>query len=554
MNEFKEILVNRIAPNPDNPRKHFSGPGFEELVKSIESKGVIEPVIVRAISKDPYIFEIVAGDRRLRALKRIDNGKGKARIPAIIRDLTDGEAFEFMMIENLQREDLTELEEAQSFKQYLEKRGKDQLQELAARTGIQPAYIRRRIAILSLPKYLLAAWDKNELVFGHLEQFLRIRDPKRIKKIHSDLWRWGQGPSVNDLKEQINKQAPQLGWARFNLETEGCLGCENNSDVQKALFDIDGSKKAVCFNPDCFKKKQKKGIDQYWKKDQEKFGTAGWKFKEDLDWSYRHSFYHGDKFEKCQTCDDFCTLFSIKGQVEDEKVCTAGSAKCQAALRRALEQKKEAKATKKGKKGQLKAPRVEWHGRHFREQFYKTSIPERIQTLDPFHDKAAQLILYAILKQENGLREWYLQKVGILKPTQDLWRLADGSEKLWKHILSLQPVDVKGAMVEVAGQVLMSWALQPAERVMIAEYLGIDLKKEWTITAEYLQKKTIKEMLAFGKTSGIFADPKAKEYLAGQIKKDKYESCKKSELINVFLKSGIELKGKVPDEILKGTK
>ena len=153
---YKEIPLSKISSNPNNPRKNFSGPQFAELVESIRQKGVIEPIIVRPKSNKISDYEVVAGDRRLRAACLVSRNQNvQSKIPAIIRELTDDEAFDFMIIENLQREDLTPFEEAQSFKQYYKKKGKGAIPELATRIGKSAGYIRRKIAVLSLPADIL---------------------------------------------------------------------------------------------------------------------------------------------------------------------------------------------------------------------------------------------------------------------------------------------------------------------------------------------------------------------------------------------------------------
>ncbi|MCK4760280.1 MAG: ParB/RepB/Spo0J family partition protein, partial [Candidatus Aminicenantes bacterium] len=167
---YKEIPLSKISSNPNNPRKNFSGPQFTELVESIRQKGVIEPIIVRSKAGKNTDYEVVAGDRRHRAACLVSKNQNvQSKIPAIIRELTDEEAFDFMIIENLQREDLTPFEEAQSFKTYFEKKGKGSIPELATRIGKSAGYIRRKIAVLSLPADILKAWEKEEISFSHLE-------------------------------------------------------------------------------------------------------------------------------------------------------------------------------------------------------------------------------------------------------------------------------------------------------------------------------------------------------------------------------------------------
>jgi ParB family transcriptional regulator, chromosome partitioning protein len=187
MNEriFEDVSLYVLQPNPNNPRKNFSGHKFDELVSSIKKVGVIEPILIRpkVIEHTRAQYEIVAGERRWRASMLIDMGNdcsAAGTIPAIIQEMTDDEAFDLMTIENLQREDLTELEEAQSFKIYLDKKGKDALPELAERTGIKPSYIARRMAVLTLPDKVLKAWDAGKIKYGHCEQLVRVKDKKTI--------------------------------------------------------------------------------------------------------------------------------------------------------------------------------------------------------------------------------------------------------------------------------------------------------------------------------------------------------------------------------------
>ena len=120
-----QIPLCQIVSSPNNPRKSFAGEKFNDLVESIRTKGVIEPIIVRPeiTGNEGGNFEIVAGERRYRATILISKDPVKDTIPAMVRELTNEEAFDFMLIENLQRENLTPLEEAESFKTYVIVRG-----------------------------------------------------------------------------------------------------------------------------------------------------------------------------------------------------------------------------------------------------------------------------------------------------------------------------------------------------------------------------------------------------------------------------------------------
>jgi ParB family transcriptional regulator, chromosome partitioning protein len=105
---------------------------------------------------------------------------------------------------------------------------------------------------------------------------------------------------------------------------------------------------------------------------------------------------------------------------------------------------------------------------------------------------------------------------------------------------------MKAATLQVA---LLDGFMESGRR-LLAWHIGIDLSKEWVFTQEYLHKKTIAEMLGMGERLGIFSDPKARQYLSDTLKKKDFSKCKKAELIQVFLESGADLTGKVPEEIM----
>ena len=111
--DIKYISIGNIIPNKDQPRKKFKEEQLKELASSIEKNGVLQPILVRPIKNQSNMFEIIAGERRWRAA----NFAGITEIPAIIKDLSDKETFEIGLIENLQRENLSPIEEANSFKE-----------------------------------------------------------------------------------------------------------------------------------------------------------------------------------------------------------------------------------------------------------------------------------------------------------------------------------------------------------------------------------------------------------------------------------------------------
>jgi len=311
---FKEIALREISPNPHNPRKGFDGPKFDELTKSVREKGVIEPIIVRQIEGKKTPYEIVAGERRYKAAQTV----GLETIPALIRELSDDEAFDFMIVENLQRQDLTELEEAESFKAYLGKHGAGGAVELGDRTGIRPTYIRRRVAVLELPTRVLEAWRKGTIGYGHLEQLLRVREKGAQDELIADLLRKDSfsGPvTVRELREDIDEMAPRLKQALFETWPI-CSNCVNNSKIQKSLFDIDGVKDS-CLNPKCFKQKQNDWLIANWNITEyhKNFKTNGFRFLDGVRGKYSEFYdYSSTKpGKKCLTCDKFVTILRPDG-------------------------------------------------------------------------------------------------------------------------------------------------------------------------------------------------------------------------------------------------
>ena len=555
---FQTIPLAEISPSPVNPRKDFSGDKFDELIASIKAKGVIEPIIVRPIAKQKTPFEIVAGERRFRA----STSAGLAEIPAIIRELTDDEAYDFMLIENLQRQDLTEREEAESFAAYTKRHGKEAVKDLAEKTGIRPAYIRARIAALGLPKPILEAWEKGKLHYAHLEQLLRLPGPTEQLKIFSEVKRGEM--TAQQLKHQLSGRQVLLSVARFDVKD--CAGCRNNSTVQQELFGL-GDAKAVCQNPDCFKGKQAKWFKEHWAETDEakKYKTRGCRYDGELDWNKKHGFGSSTIPEKCLECESFVSIVQADGKIQssylEAQVCI-GDLKCfqkaEAAARAAVRLKD--KAGKKKAVAAGNAPRVSWHGEYFRDKFNRAALERLIPAADDV--QAKRLAVLAIAKAEMHAAAAVFEALGG-KMKKEPWRdeLWVGFEKVVGPVLSAKPADVEKLLRAAIAAVVNkgetrdgaydTGGFQPANRNAVALFLGADLAKEFAVSEEYLAKKTRAELLTFGNNSGIFKDPKAAFYLKTKLVGADPAKLKKSQLVELILKGGVDLVGRVPKEILK---
>lgn len=166
----EQILVgiHKILPNPQQPRKHFSDKGINELSKSIAEKGLIQPIIVR---KSENKYQIIAGERRWRAAQKA----GLKNIPIILKQVTDNELLEFALIENIQREDLNPIEEANAY-ETLANRLELTHDEIAARVGKDRTTITNHLRLLKLPETVKKALIMEEISQGHARALLSIQD------------------------------------------------------------------------------------------------------------------------------------------------------------------------------------------------------------------------------------------------------------------------------------------------------------------------------------------------------------------------------------------
>ena len=147
------VSMEQIVPNPRQPRKYFSEKSLQELAQSIRVQGVLQPLIVRKHPSLEDCFELVAGERRWRALQQLE----VFQVPVVLRKIKDEELLEISLLENIQREDLTIIEEAQSYQDLLQIHGYTQ-EELAKRIGKDRSTISNLIRLLQLPSEL-----KNDL-------------------------------------------------------------------------------------------------------------------------------------------------------------------------------------------------------------------------------------------------------------------------------------------------------------------------------------------------------------------------------------------------------
>ena len=170
--DILEIPVDEIRSNPHQPREYFDEESLRELSESIKEHGLIEPIIVKKSIKG---YDLVAGERRTKAARLA----GLTKIPAIIRDFTDQQMMEIALIENIQREDLSPIEEATAYKNYIDATGLTQ-EEVANKFGKSRSYITNLLGLLSLPKYVQKEVMNGTISMSHARVLSKIDDVDMI--------------------------------------------------------------------------------------------------------------------------------------------------------------------------------------------------------------------------------------------------------------------------------------------------------------------------------------------------------------------------------------
>lgn len=172
------IPIEKIAPNPDQPRRAFPKQDLEDLAASIREKGVIQPLIIRKISGKSISYEIVAGERRWRAAQMAQLHE----VPAIIRDYTDIEVLEIAIIENIQRADLNPVEEASGYQQLMDRFGHTQ-EKLASALGKSRSHIANLMRLLQLPDEVLGLLRDGKLTAGHARALITTENPVELARL-----------------------------------------------------------------------------------------------------------------------------------------------------------------------------------------------------------------------------------------------------------------------------------------------------------------------------------------------------------------------------------
>jgi len=171
----RRVPIEMIRPSALQPRRRFAEEELDGLARSIREKGVLQPLLVRPVADAEAAFELVAGERRWRAAQRV----GVHEVPVVVRALADHEALEIALVENLQREDLSPLEEAEAYKRLVTEFGRTQA-SLAEAVGKSRSHVANTLRLLTLPLPVRDRLDEGELSAGHARALLAAAEPAAL--------------------------------------------------------------------------------------------------------------------------------------------------------------------------------------------------------------------------------------------------------------------------------------------------------------------------------------------------------------------------------------
>ena len=189
----RRVHVSEIRPNPRQPRRYFDERRIAELADSIRQQGVLQPLVVRKADSG---YELIVGERRFRAAQRA----GLERVPVIVKEVSDAESLEMALVENIQREELTPIEEALAYRQLMDEFQLTQ-EDVAKRVGKSRPVIANLLRVLNLPEEIKADVDRGNLSVGHARSLLALETPDKQIALARQIIR--QGLSVRETETLV---------------------------------------------------------------------------------------------------------------------------------------------------------------------------------------------------------------------------------------------------------------------------------------------------------------------------------------------------------------
>lgn len=255
-NGLRIVPIGKLIPNPLQPRRHFDDAALKDLTASIREQGILQPLIVRPTRSDDDTFEIVAGERRWRAAQRAQVHEA----PVIVRDFTDEEALAVALIENIQRDELSPLEEAEAFARLARDFDKNQ-EQVAEVVGKSRSHVANMMRLLDLPEDVRDMLADGRLTAGHARAILRSPDPTALA-----LEIVSEGLSVREA-ERLGKASRGKGPAKSRIGGSAALLRGKDADtleLERKLSNGLGSKVEIAFDgTGGFIKVQYRSLEQF---------------------------------------------------------------------------------------------------------------------------------------------------------------------------------------------------------------------------------------------------------------------------------------------------
>lgn len=198
---YREVAVARITPNPYQPRRHFTEEQLAELETSVRENGLLQPLVVRPASSaapDGAEWELVAGERRWRVVRRL----GWTEVPVVVREIDDQALLVLAIVENVQRADLSPLEEAEAYRRLIDDFGYTQ-REVAESVGRERATVTNLLRLLRLPASVQGMLNRGELSMGHARALLGISQPREMTEMARRVV--DEGLSVRAVEERVRR-------------------------------------------------------------------------------------------------------------------------------------------------------------------------------------------------------------------------------------------------------------------------------------------------------------------------------------------------------------
>ncbi len=228
-----------IHPNPYQPRKTFNLDELESLAASIKEKGILQPLVVRKVAENHY--ELIAGERRLRAAQL----SGLEKVPVLVKDIAISDRLELALIENIQRENLSPLEEAEAYAKLIEEFGLTQ-EMVAKRVGKNRSTVANSLRILQLPDYAKTSLNNGKLSPGHARVLLSLSDEGQVKLLHDKII--AESLSVRETELLAKKMKSPAKTKHIAKRPEPGLPIPYCQTVTKTLTDYFGTKSAIVQN------------------------------------------------------------------------------------------------------------------------------------------------------------------------------------------------------------------------------------------------------------------------------------------------------------------